>query len=320
MYFLYQHGATEYSLKEFYSPIDSLWMDCIPDGHNCRCQDWTLAKMVTHAIRFQSLLEDLEIDISKMKAYKNVAQTLSTPIEHWTEADKIEALHFLLYVASRYNHHLSKAEGCSMIEALYKDIIGTDCKESLFRAKTLDGKTLTHCLAYAIAALPDLKSSPYFAKIAVGLVTYADLHSSGKGSCYNICRGLLHTALATLLREACRRLDKLEDVQCVLHAWLELLVVAGVDLLTYGDVEVFSPMGGIRDMVFHLEPIVGGPDWDRERYTPELASCRLGTHGPEPADWQIWFCGSFEAYSGEFWDMIENPEYDIPGAWMDIDE
>lgn len=38
-------------------------------------------------------------------------------------------------------------------------------------------------------------------------------------------------------------------------------------------------------------------------------------YGPEPEDWDIYWDEPTDMFAGEFWELIENPPPQIPGAW-----
>ena len=39
--------------------------------------------------------------------------------------------------------------------------------------------------------------------------------------------------------------------------------------------------------------------------------------GPEPSDWDIYWSEPTDVFAGDFWNLIENPPLQIPGAWED---
>jgi hypothetical protein len=42
------------------------------------------------------------------------------------------------------------------------------------------------------------------------------------------------------------------------------------------------------------------------------------THGQHPEDWTLWLSERSDSFSGEFWEMVEEPDPVIPGAWPEV--
>jgi hypothetical protein len=87
---------------------------------------------------------------------------------------------------------------------------------------------------------------------------------------------------------------------------------AGVDLLHFGSSELTLFANGVVD-----QDIAIWPRFDCD----SPASIRLinFSYGPNPEDWHFWLSDYTDEFAGEFWDMVENtePELPIPGAWVD---
>ncbi|KAH8599536.1 hypothetical protein B0O99DRAFT_610897 [Bisporella sp. PMI_857] len=95
-----------------------------------------------------------------------------------------------------------------------------------------------------------------------------------------------------------------------LRDWLEDLQACGVDLQNYGLVEkrIFLENG-----------------WFGKRWYPyrqyEHVQVRLISFdsGATPEDWIFDWDMDAERHAGKFWESIENPKPQIPGAWIDDD-
>jgi hypothetical protein len=112
------------------------------------------------------------------------------------------------------------------------------------------------------------------------------------------------------LEETLRRPDK---GRSALLAWLEVLKSSGIDLEAYGQKEA---------SILSRE--------DAEWPGREILLCqycdgyyRVGLYlrliafefGPNPKDWKFWFSEPTDELVGQFWDMVEHPERQMPGAW-----
>jgi hypothetical protein len=97
----------------------------------------------------------------------------------------------------------------------------------------------------------------------------------------------------------------------VARVWLEILYEADVDLIKYGQRELSL----LSTRYLHLSSII---DWRILSFT----------YGPTPEDWEFrlvhdnWY-REYNRYQAvqEFWNIVENPERNIPGAWdADFDD
>ncbi|TVY68794.1 hypothetical protein LSUE1_G008268 [Lachnellula suecica] len=89
--------------------------------------------------------------------------------------------------------------------------------------------------------------------------------------------------------------------------WLEQLKKSAVDLVAYGR----------KERKLHLKRRVD-KEWlfCTNRDVPCLRLIGFD-YGPEPADWHFWFTNVMENYFLEFWEMVNNPEDTLPGAWVE---
>lgn len=106
----------------------------------------------------------------------------------------------------------------------------------------------------------------------------------------------------------------------LLRAWVASLKDAGFDLIQLGGLEtklLYDTSLSIRRRFF---PRIGLAKQNLQRCI-ELA--RKGKsvyligfkYGPEPEDWDIYWDEPTDMFAGEFWELIENPPPQIPGAW-----
>ncbi|KAK1962144.1 hypothetical protein LY78DRAFT_266548 [Colletotrichum sublineola] len=96
--------------------------------------------------------------------------------------------------------------------------------------------------------------------------------------------------------------------------WLEDLKAAGIDLAEYGrqELEIYLAHDSLQDRrwfygytIYFSKPITSG--WKLVEFT----------YGSEPRDWKFtWDLDAWE-YSGDFWELVENPPLHIPGGWVD---
>ncbi|KAK1984466.1 hypothetical protein LZ30DRAFT_586093 [Colletotrichum cereale] len=91
--------------------------------------------------------------------------------------------------------------------------------------------------------------------------------------------------------------------------WLEDVQASGIDLVEYGrqELEIYLTHGSLQGRRWFGNNHHATPGW-------KLASF---TYGPEPRDWKFtWDLDAWE-YAGDFWEQVENPPLNIPGAWVD---
>ncbi|ESZ93746.1 hypothetical protein SBOR_5883 [Sclerotinia borealis F-4128] len=93
--------------------------------------------------------------------------------------------------------------------------------------------------------------------------------------------------------------------------WVDELISAGVDLIEYGRWEKlkFKPDYKVLSCGGHSK------DGLTSRYIRLISF----TYGPKRNDWRFWFTEDpvyiHEGALAEFWDMVEHPERQMPGAW-----
>ena len=109
---------------------------------------------------------------------------------------------------------------------------------------------------------------------------------------------------------SCHKINQL------LKLWLEELDASGIDLMEYGRIEralweqepMRKDFPGYDPLVLDEDPL----DSD-EPFTWRLINF---TFGASPSDWHVW--GSqLDGYAGEFWSMVERPEVNMPGTWIE---
>lgn len=104
--------------------------------------------------------------------------------------------------------------------------------------------------------------------------------------------------------------------------WLEDVRCAGVDLHEYGrqELSLFSQSSWKHRRVspepykcFDWKP-EGWPNGENFDSGPYLATF---TYGKDPEDWKLVWDFWVEEFAGEFFEMIEEQGYRVPGAWID---
>ena len=88
-----------------------------------------------------------------------------------------------------------------------------------------------------------------------------------------------------------------------LHAWLQELLGAGVDLYEYGK----------EEKRFLLD--MPSWSWDILRRHESPFAISFLSYGSQLCDWRFWPKHPGDELVGIFWDMIEHPERSLPGAW-----
>ncbi|KAF7531687.1 hypothetical protein G7054_g8639 [Neopestalotiopsis clavispora] len=122
------------------------------------------------------------------------------------------------------------------------------------------------------------------------------------------------TPLVFLLQGYCVRHDSLrgkskhDRLTSVLYFWLRLLQQSGVDLINYGRQEC--------QLIQQSQPQLGAYWVNSFMYgVPErLLDIR---YGPDPQDWHLTWDLDIEQMAGEFWTSMQEPEFAMPGRWVD---
>ncbi|KAK8143981.1 hypothetical protein G3M48_006489 [Beauveria asiatica] len=132
------------------------------------------------------------------------------------------------------------------------------------------------------------------------------------------------TALFTILKQqtvhhsqhATRGLSRSRRraIERSLQSWLEDLQRGGIDLEKYGqeEEEIFRKMNWFRSKDFQFEtwpPTIGNG--------PTTYAIIGFSYGPEPKDWKFEWELDTDELVGEFWELIDNQEIRIIGAWVD---
>lgn len=191
---------------------------------------------------------------------------------------------------------------------MFGDIIGgRPLDRALVFAETVTGGILLHFLAatYSIDVWGDGADSSYFdpmllsptaSLIAECISLGADLSPQGGATAYDLDR---LTPLAVLVERRVAEYYPDEELEfdLLLQAWSRMLAACGADLMAYGASETATRCTY--------------RNWTGR---PKI----LGfTYGPQPADWHFLFPVKREHYIGQFWRMVEEPQLDIPGAWIE---
>ncbi|TGO57569.1 hypothetical protein BCON_0064g00390 [Botryotinia convoluta] len=148
---------------------------------------------------------------------------------------------------------------------------------------------------------------------------YHNLKDAYKGCHYSFFCQLLRGALEPIYHVTRGGknvgIDRLEQYfQNSIETWLDQIISVGIDLIEYGQWEKRMQDGNrLYDFI----------SFRRSRYPYTIyhyvVSLLSFTYGPKRSDWQFWFNiePSFmcSGYLEEFWDMVENPERQMPGAW-----
>ncbi|KAF3000018.1 hypothetical protein E8E14_004688 [Neopestalotiopsis sp. 37M] len=101
---------------------------------------------------------------------------------------------------------------------------------------------------------------------------------------------------------------KHDGLTSILNFWLQILQQNGVDLVNYGRQEC--------QLIQQSQPQLGAYWADSITYgVPERL---LDIHyGPDPQDWHLVWDLDVEQMAGEFWTSMQEPEFAMPGQWVD---
>ncbi|KAM0181855.1 hypothetical protein ACHAPF_001379 [Botrytis cinerea] len=108
----------------------------------------------------------------------------------------------------------------------------------------------------------------------------------------------------------CANIARLErNFKNSIETWLDQLISAEIDLIEYGEWEKIHWVDRILTDYLHM---LG-------RSQSHVVRVLSFTYGPKISDWQFWFTTEpgciHEGWIVEFWDMVEHPERQMPGAW-----
>ncbi|KAH9894487.1 hypothetical protein F4778DRAFT_794537 [Xylariomycetidae sp. FL2044] len=146
-------------------------------------------------------------------------------------------------------------------------------------------------------------------------IIYKDPKEWGK---YGIWSTALIAFLAAVGDSALERHEEKRRIGRVnrsLWLWLKTLKQSGVDLEKYGHREdrilrrELSDGSGL-DLWYYSED----PHWEYYFANLRLLGFKFG---PEPEDWSLYWSEPRDAYAGDFWQLIEDPPLQLPGAWVD---
>ncbi|KAL2060911.1 hypothetical protein VTL71DRAFT_8963 [Oculimacula yallundae] len=107
------------------------------------------------------------------------------------------------------------------------------------------------------------------------------------------------------------------------QAWLQVLESCGIDLEEYGRKEsslyANSTISNVMRYGCTLTADVARCKKQKRYYGHRrtLRSSFIFSYGPTAADWQFFYIDQADNSAAEFWEMIEDPKFDIPGAWTD---
>ncbi|RYO82477.1 hypothetical protein DL766_006336 [Monosporascus sp. MC13-8B] len=101
-------------------------------------------------------------------------------------------------------------------------------------------------------------------------------------------------------------------------AWVGSLKAAGINVTGYGcrEMELLRDTSLTRDSI----PCLGYYQeckWDVPDPVWRGVSIRLMgyKYGPEPEDWDVYWSEPTDEFAGDFWELVENPPLQVPGAW-----
>ncbi|KAK2789551.1 hypothetical protein FQN53_001670 [Emmonsiellopsis sp. PD_33] len=101
----------------------------------------------------------------------------------------------------------------------------------------------------------------------------------------------------------------------------QALYIAGVDLLQFGLREARLFTRGLVDQELRTRVARLSPERGFSEFHFQIITIRLiaFSYGPKPEDWRCWFSNFRDEWAGEFWDMVDStePELPIPGSWVD---
>ena len=120
--------------------------------------------------------------------------------------------------------------------------------------------------------------------------------------------------------------DEIYLINTSLRSLLVDLHHCGMDLNAYGhlELEIMGSIGpdeyseGSQFHPYHkMLPSEACRDTALKPAVPRLETFKFG---PLPDDWVFYWDWGTEAFAGEFWTMVEDPQLIIPGSWVDDDE
>ncbi|RYP46480.1 hypothetical protein DL768_007313 [Monosporascus sp. mg162] len=101
-------------------------------------------------------------------------------------------------------------------------------------------------------------------------------------------------------------------------AWIGSLKAAGINVTEYGrcEMELLRDTALTRDFVPCREYYQMHP-WKVQDPVWRGVSIRLMgyKYGPEPEDWDVYWSEPTDEFVGDFWELVENPPLQVPGAW-----
>ncbi|KAF2158894.1 hypothetical protein M409DRAFT_61242 [Zasmidium cellare ATCC 36951] len=252
--------------------------------------------------------QEVGVDPSNEIFQKPPLNSFTVPVESIPASERLDLMMAIIVFPHSDNKHWLIS--CNML----KDIIrGSHLDPALLDANVNDGKSLMHIFASLLAI-----SSPSYVSeadkqavlsrmepmVAECISRGADLTAQGKwnsGYWFNLGLDGL-TPLAVLVHRfyggsGRKKYFKMDQI---LRDWAQVLAHSGVDLMVYGASETALNLRYIN-LYYNPQTILGF------------------AYGPEPKDWHFLFSAEHDHWVGQFWRMVEEPERQIPGAWIEQD-
>lgn len=259
-------------------------MICTPDLRI----DQTREEAETALSNLEHGIDDV-IDENGNDSRASAIAVLLKPTERWEPSDLLSVLD---------NTFACRGESSvPRLQSMLSVVDGTRwCDDEWWHYRNRKGESLLHILAkaYAVPASTSMGwQGPEAwdildAYLARAILARAGLHvlSDARLSPFaTMCQNYvsMHAVFAEYLVLPMRR-------------WLQCLEANGVDLLRYG-----------------------APEYSRWRipssYEDDPQRVLSFTYGPRVEDWAPVLQQMGDAYAGIFWDMVEHPERQVPGAW-----
>lgn len=222
---------------------------------------------------------------------------LAKPMKSWTCSEVFElTVYFMRRTA--FSHFGPNTLLKSLLDLIQSSSWGVE----IWQQRDAQGMSLIHALALAYSGLPLPCHSAILSQRATILADFlkqairagADLHAVSRGN-------VEVTPLAIAIFGG-----ELQDPSIVwsdgsLQHWVGILFAEGIGIEEYGQVESEA--------------------WLHSKHVRDLCERKAYgfIYGRQPQDWKVFLEHPGDHYAGLFWDLVEHPERQVPGAWKDDD-
>lgn len=281
------------------APLDCFWISTYNrEVNNARAvQPQGLTVLARAKQKFTDMLYSLDLDNLQLPRYGLLLEPWARPLQNLSDAEKLDILLYTL------DSTMAGDTGSLLEEVLGSGALSND----IMSFEPPDGVSLMHilALAYGTELAAKLceggckkKASPFLTRCLQACATAnAALHMRGTRR-----DGIYHntTPLSVFILSYRGRMSPYDNERLLdeaLRAWAAFLSSAGFDIVAYGELEAATAS---QLNYWHTATRIQGMAY---------SAC--------PQQWHFWYEQQGDHFAGMFWRLVEQPELNMPGSWVD---